>query len=714
MNESEDLAVSVINAWKNYGHWWKSVTVLHNINLHVPTGIIYGLLGPSGCGKTTLLRCIVGRLELNRGEVIVLGKRPGSRGHEVPGRSVGFMPQETALYKNFSISEMLHHFGRLHNMNRKDILSREEFLISFLDLPSKSKNVSQLSGGQQRRVSLACALLQQPQLLILDEPTVGVDPLLREKIWSHLINISKTSKTTIIITTHYIEEARKANCVGLMRSGRILAEDEPSLLLNKYNQTSLENVFLQLCYHDQDRSQEQIPISNTDGDRHTDIPNDIDDRNSSPTSIHVSVNRINGTDLPLDNQKRKFEKNPLRYAKRVVADYFILPHMHKIYALMLKDLTVIKRSIGFLLFQFLIPVIQVALFCLCIGREPEHIPMALYNSEAINGFPTGNLSLQLLNKINPDQIHFTSFNEFNKAMDAVKQGHYWGVAAIEFNFTQAIKNKLLAFQTDPATLNASSLHLYLDMTNQQVSLTIQSIILNSTELFLKEVLSSYKIDPSIADPPVIIENPVYGSIVPRFLNFAAPGMMISIIFFLAIGLTALMFVVEKKEGLLERSWVAGVTTIEVMLAHIIIKFFIQFIQIMLLLTFADFIFKVEIKGSIFLAMTLIFIQGICGMSYGLLISSVCEQEIEVMEVALGSVFPILLSSGIIWPLEGMPSIMRFLSNFTPLTHSVEAMRCIASRNWTFGYFKVWFGFANAGAWSLGFFVLAAILFALRK
>ncbi|CAF1123969.1 unnamed protein product [Rotaria sp. Silwood1] len=499
-----------------------------------------------------------------------------------------------------------------------------------------------------------------------------------------------------------------------MRSGRMLAEDEPSLLLNKYNQTSLENVFLQLCFQDQNRFQQEISMNNTDGDKDTDIPDNIDDQNSSATSIQVSVNRTNGNVLPLDNRSRKFEKNPLIYAKRVAADYFILPHMHKIYALMLKDLTVIKRSIGFLLFQFLIPVIQVALFCLCIGREPEHIPMALYNSEAIHGFPTGNLSLQLLNKINPEQIHFTSFNEFDKAMDVVKQGQYWGAAIIQYNFTQAIKNKLLGFQTDPATLNASSLHLYLDMTNQQVSLTMQSIILNSTEVFLKEVLSSYKIDPSIADPPVIIENPLYGNIVPQFLNFAAPGMMISIIFFLAIGLTALIFVVEKKEGLLERSWIAGVTTIEVMLAHIIVKFFIQFIQIMLLLVFADFIFKVEIKGSIFLAMTLIFMQGICGMSYGLLISSVCEQEIEVMEVALGSVFPILLSSGVIWPLEGMPSVMRFLSNFTPLTHSVEAMRCIAARSWSFGYFKVWFGFANAGAWSLGFFVIAAILFALRK
>lgn len=118
-------------------------------------------------------------------------------------------------------------------------------------------------------------------------------------------------------------------------------------------------------------------------------------------------------------------------------------------------------------------------------------------------------------------------------------------------------------------------------------------MLNSTQLFLRDLLMLYKVDPALADPPVVIEKPIYGSKVQRFLNFAAPGMMISIIFFSAIGLTALIFVVEKKEGLLERSWVAGVTTVEAMLAHIIVKFFIQFIQIILMVVFADVIFQVR-------------------------------------------------------------------------------------------------------------------------
>ncbi len=102
------------------------------------------MLGPSGCGKTTLLRCIVGRLGLNGGDVFVFGEHPGSRGHEIPGRSVGYMPQENALYKTFTISEMLFHFGRLHNMNRKEILSREKFLLEFLDLPPRTRKISQL------------------------------------------------------------------------------------------------------------------------------------------------------------------------------------------------------------------------------------------------------------------------------------------------------------------------------------------------------------------------------------------------------------------------------------------------------------------------------------------------------------------------------------------------------------------------------------------
>lgn len=171
---------------------------------------------------------------MNTGEIWVLGGKPGTKGSGVPGKRVGYMPQEIALYGEFSIKETMMYFGWIFGMETPEINDRLQFLLNFLDLPSQNRLVKNLryktslpptwicslqgivcfSGGQQRRVSFAVALMHDPELLILDEPTVGVDPLLRQSIWNHLIQITKDGNKTVIITTHYIEEARQAHTVS--------------------------------------------------------------------------------------------------------------------------------------------------------------------------------------------------------------------------------------------------------------------------------------------------------------------------------------------------------------------------------------------------------------------------------------------------------------------------------------------------------------------
>lgn len=148
----------------------------------------------------------------------MLGGKPGTKGSGVPGKRVGYMPQEIALYGEFTIRETMMYFGWIFGMKTSEIVERLQFLLNFLDLPSQNRMVKNLSGGQQRRVSFAVALMHDPELLILDEPTVGVDPLLRQSIWNHLVHITKAGQKTVIITTHYIEEARQAHAVSLNNS----------------------------------------------------------------------------------------------------------------------------------------------------------------------------------------------------------------------------------------------------------------------------------------------------------------------------------------------------------------------------------------------------------------------------------------------------------------------------------------------------------------
>ncbi len=236
------MAISASALKRGYG----KVRVLEDLDMSVESGIIYGLLGPSGCGKTTLLNVILGFLIPESGKMLVLGDPPGTPTSKVPGSAVGYSPQELALYLDLSIHETLLFHGRLHGMENEDILKREKWLIDFLDLPEPERQVGKLSGGQKRRVSLSVALLHEPELLLLDEPTVGVDPELRARIWGHLKEVASNG-TTIVLTTHYIDEASKADMVGLMRDGRLLAEAPPKELMKEHQTTSLEEVFLSLC-----------------------------------------------------------------------------------------------------------------------------------------------------------------------------------------------------------------------------------------------------------------------------------------------------------------------------------------------------------------------------------------------------------------------------------------------------------------------------------
>lgn len=465
--QRQEFAVWGRKLKKTYGSRKKKLKVLQDLDITVQRGSIYGLLGPSGCGKTTLLRCILGRLHLDGGHVVVLGNRPGAPGHGIPGSLVGYMPQETALFNDLTIGETLKYFGYIHGMCSVHVQKRTDFLLQFLSLPEKNRIINTLSGGQKRRVSFAVALLQEPELLILDEPTVGVDPILRERIWEHLIKISKDTEheTTIIITTHYIEEARQADMVGLMRNGKLLAEDKPKKLLEVYKINSLETVFLKLCYEDQpDEEIVNCNFSHKTINTRSACSNNGADIGETTPLLGVSGNTVDFSTTAFDSPSCDCS--------------FGCPSIKNIFAQFLKNLTSMKRNIGFLLFQFILPSIQIILFCICIGRTPYDLTMSVVNDDVV-GF--GHLFLDCLDR---SAIHNVSYNDLNSAMQSVKEGNSWGVISIGKNFSIDLLERFTNIRNiSNSTIEGSEIKLHLDMTNQQIALTIQQSIMESFEQF---------------------------------------------------------------------------------------------------------------------------------------------------------------------------------------------------------------------------------------
>jgi ABC-2 type transport system ATP-binding protein len=213
--------------------------VLKGLSFAVPTGQVTGLLGPSGSGKTTLMRALVGVQKVRSGEVTVLGQPAGSPGLRA---RVGYVTQAPSVYEDLSVRENVRYFAALYGMGAREA----EAALSDVGLADHAGQlVRDLSGGQRGRTSLACALVGRPELLVLDEPTVGLDPVLRVELWDRFHALADAG-TTLIVSSHVMDEAGRCDRLLLLRDGDLLADETPDRLRATSGTDDLEQAFLAL------------------------------------------------------------------------------------------------------------------------------------------------------------------------------------------------------------------------------------------------------------------------------------------------------------------------------------------------------------------------------------------------------------------------------------------------------------------------------------
>ena len=512
-----------------------------------------------------------------------------------------------------------------------------------------------------------------------------------------------------------------------MRSGRLLAEDSPDELLKTHALKSLEAVFLKLSQIE-DQQKATISLSFNDNSKETidsksnisltvmktirsspqlmiDYSNGchlnscfVGDSNSSLESLTTVSKEYSLSDGVVHVKQDSFAKE---------TNFFI-----RLSALTLKNLKQMSRNVLLLLFFVLLPSIEISLLIMCIGQDIKHIPISVYNPETVR--KSESLSELFLSSIDEKHISLIRYKTLESAIEAVKRNDVWAVIHFRNNFTESLRMRsLLATDSDADIIDSSSVRLQIDMSNQVIGFQIQRQIYEAFLKFVGIIANNFGINPEALKPPIIIDPPIYGIPKQSLISFIAPGAFIIVAYFATNVMTTHLLIKERNDGLIERSLVAGVTPTELVLSHIILQTLLLAFQVGFKLIVAFLIFTIPNSGSLISAVILTFLQGICGLMFGLMVSALCHDEIYANTLGIGAFFPTVMIGGIFWPLESMPTVLRYISQCLPSTLAIESLRCILLRGWGFEHNQVLIGYGITIGW-LSFFLINALIFFNRR
>lgn len=614
-NGEEDIAIEAENLTMRFGDF----TAVDHVNFRIRRGEIFGFLGSNGCGKSTTMKMLTGLLPASEGKAWLFGNPVDP--HDIDTRRrVGYMSQAFSLYGEMTVQQNLVLHARLFNMAEESIPARVEAMVERFGLGDVLDTLpEQLPLGMRQRLSLAVAMVHEPELLILDEPTSGVDPVARDAFWRLLIELSRRDHVTIFISTHFMNEAERCDRMSMMDAGKVLDSDTPAKLIEKRGAKTLEEAFIGYLLEAADDKQPE-PVENTKPDSNQQSMHD----SIVTRHRHFSLQRLMSY---MWRENLELRRDPVR-ATLALAGSLILMFV-----------------IGF-----------------GISMDVEDLRYAILDRDQTT--LSHNYALNLSgSRYFIERSPVTDYDDIDKRM---RSGELSLVLEIPPGFARDVargQNVQIGAWVDGAMpQRAETVQGYVQGMHQHW-LAEQARLRGMTMASAATIETRFRYNPDVKSLPAMVP-----AVVPLLL-LMIPAM-----------LTALAVVREKETGSITNLYVTPVTRTEFMLGKLLPYVALAMVNFLLMSLLAVTVFGVPITGSYptLLLAALIFSFSATGM--GLLASTITKSQIAAMFFAMiGTLIPATQFSGLTDPVSSLEGAGRFIGEIYPATHMITISRGVFSK-----------------------------------